>query len=195
MWRCPNCGEQHDDGLDVCWQCGSDIAGNRDPGFCRAGSVDTQGQTPDASAVETELLSLELPTLTYLSVPLCIWISLIVVFHDLEALSDRRVPDSPLSPSHMAAYGTLTILIGIPVFFTIVRAAFLCIMRRQIPSSWMVQVLWMLSMFRLPEHFWRTQRWFVPVYYGSIGTHLVAAIAYCAWRLSNVGQAVSDAGS
>jgi hypothetical protein len=74
-------------------------------------------------------------------------------------------------------------LIGVPAFFTIIRAAFLCITRQQIPSSWMVQVLWMLSMFRLPERLRRTQHWFVPVYYGSIVALVIAPMAIFAWRL------------
>jgi hypothetical protein len=106
------------------------------------------------------------------------------MFHDLEFLSAGRVPDLTLSPSHIAAYGITTILIGIPLFFTIVRAAFLCIMRRHIPSSWMVQVLWILSMFRLPDRLRRTQRWFVLVYYVSIGALVIAPTAFWAWRLA-----------
>jgi hypothetical protein len=47
----------------------------------------------------------------------------------------------------------------------------------------MVQVLWMLSMFRLPERLRRTQHWFVPVYYGSIVALVIAPMAIVAWRL------------
>lgn len=184
MWRCPYCREKHDGVFDVCWKCGSDAVGNSEPGFCSPGVIIAQDQTPDAPVDSKDLPSLELPTVTYVCLPLFVWTCLIIMFHDLESLSAGRVPDSPLSPSRMAAYGITTILIGIPMFFTIVRAAFPCIMRRQIPSSWMVQVLWMLSMFQLPERLRRTQRWFVPLYYGSMGALLIAPMAFCAWRLA-----------
>ena len=33
MWHCPKCGEQLDDGFDVCWNCGTARDGTADPGF------------------------------------------------------------------------------------------------------------------------------------------------------------------
>jgi len=36
MWPCPECDEAIDDTFDVCWNCGTDQAGNKDPEFCHA---------------------------------------------------------------------------------------------------------------------------------------------------------------
>jgi hypothetical protein len=33
MWICPVCGEEVDDGFEVCWSCGSSVEGEEDPTF------------------------------------------------------------------------------------------------------------------------------------------------------------------
>ena len=33
MWSCPKCGERHEDGLAVCWNCGTAADGTEDPDF------------------------------------------------------------------------------------------------------------------------------------------------------------------
>jgi len=74
------------------------------------------------------------------------------------------------------------ILIGIPAFFVLVGALLLCFMRRRHPSVWTADVLWILSMFRLPQRIRGSQRWFVPVYYGSIGVALITPLALAVWQ-------------
>ncbi len=36
MWSCPECGEKVDETFDVCWGCGTDRDGSRDPSFVTA---------------------------------------------------------------------------------------------------------------------------------------------------------------
>jgi hypothetical protein len=67
-----------------------------------------------------------------------------------------------------------------------VRAMLLCIIRRQNSSDTLAQLFWLLSMFRLPERIQRSQRWFVPVYYGSIAAQLIAPFAFVAWRFAHL---------
>jgi uncharacterized protein YbjQ (UPF0145 family) len=33
MWRCPKCGERHEETFDVCWNCGTSQDGTEDPDF------------------------------------------------------------------------------------------------------------------------------------------------------------------
>jgi uncharacterized protein YbjQ (UPF0145 family) len=33
MWKCPKCGEQHEETFEVCWNCGTAIDGTEDPEF------------------------------------------------------------------------------------------------------------------------------------------------------------------
>ena len=33
MWTCPKCGEEVEDGFEVCWSCGTSIDGAEDKGF------------------------------------------------------------------------------------------------------------------------------------------------------------------
>jgi hypothetical protein len=39
MWTCPRCGEEVDDGFEVCWWCGTSIDGVPDPHFLDEGRV------------------------------------------------------------------------------------------------------------------------------------------------------------
>jgi len=48
VWRCPTCGERHDDAFEVCWQC----AGASD---------DPATDGPDAAAAKTETDPLRCP--------------------------------------------------------------------------------------------------------------------------------------
>ena len=186
VWQCPNCGERHHDGFDVCWKCGSDPAGNRDPGFRISEPAREHDQALDPPAQDIQLSPLQLPTVTYFSIPPYIWIFLIMMFNDLEHLAANQVPDFSLSPMEIMVYCIAMVLIGIPMFFTMVRAMFLCIIRRHNLSNSMAELLWILSMFRLPEAIRRSQRWFVPIYYGSIGALLIAPLAFGAWRLTRL---------
>jgi hypothetical protein len=34
MWTCLKCGEEIDNGFDLCWGCGTSADGVEDPGFC-----------------------------------------------------------------------------------------------------------------------------------------------------------------
>jgi hypothetical protein len=169
MWQCPNCGEEHHDGFDICWKCGSDPAGNSDPDFHISEPIREQDQTPDFPTNDKQLPSLELPTVTYFSIPPYICISLIMMFNDLEHFAANQVPDFSLSPIDILVYFIATVLIGIPIFIAMARAMFLCIIRRQNLSNSLTELLWMLSMFRLPETIRRSQHWFVPAHRVSRG--------------------------
>ena len=53
MWTCPECGSKVDASFDLCWRCGTDRDGTRDPNFR---SADRQGPidplpVPDAPEV------------------------------------------------------------------------------------------------------------------------------------------------
>lgn len=57
MWKCPTCGEKHDDAFEVCWNCGTFIDGRRTPNFereqgpeeSRGGSTTSAGPGPSCS--------------------------------------------------------------------------------------------------------------------------------------------------
>ena len=183
MWQCPNCGEQHPNGFDICWKCGSDPAGDRDPDFQVSEPVREEDQAPETITADTPLPALQLPAITYFSIPPYIWLTLIMAFNRLEHLAGNQVPDLSPSPIDIVVCCFAVVLIGIPSFFTMAHAMFFCIVRRKNPSNSLAELLWKLSMFRLPETLRRSQRWFVPVYYGSSVALLIAPLGYGAWRL------------
>lgn len=183
MWQCPNCGEKHHEVFHLCWKCGSNTAGDRDPDFRISEPVREQDQTPDSPTEDTQLPALQFPSVTYFSIPPYICVSLIMMLKDLAHLAANRMPDFAPSPIEIVVYCIALALIGIPMFFTMVRAMFFCIIRRRNLSNSLAELLWMLSMFRLPESIRRSHRWFVPVYYGSIGALLIAPLGFAAWRL------------
>ena len=70
---------------------------------------------------------------------------------------------------------TFVVLIQIPLTVTFVRA--LWVLFRHLRQRGRIvtgaDMLWILSMFRLPQPFCRSHHWFVPVYYGSFVAWLV----------------------
>ena len=182
-WQCPNCGETHDGQFDTCWKCGSNPTGDRDSDFHVSEPVHDQDQAPDSPTEETQLPILQLPTVTYFSIPPFIWISLVGNFYEFQNLVANQVPDFSLSTTEIAVTAIYTVLIWIPIFITMVRFMFLCIVRRHRLSNGFAVLFCILSMFRLPDSFFRMHRWFVPIYYGSIAALFVAPLCFAAWRL------------
>lgn len=177
LWQCPNCDEQHHDEFDICWKCGSDPAGNRDPDFHMSESATELDQTPESPTSDTQIPSLRLPNITYFSIPPYTWFCLYMMFNDFEASLSPVLHQSPIT---IVVYCFASVLISIPMGFTMVRASF---HRRHNLSSNLADALWLLSVFRLPESIRESQRWFVLVYYGSIGAMLVASLGLMGWNM------------
>lgn len=182
-WQCPNCGEEHDKRFDTCWKCGTDSAGDRDPEFQVSEPVGEPDQAPDSPTDQTQLPDLQLPTVTYFSIPPTIWICLAVMPRDLQRFAAHRMLEFSPSPGEIVVQAIVAVLVGIPIFLTMVRAWFLCIIRRYNASNGLAELLWILSMFQLPESFRRRHGWFVPVYYGSLGALFIAALGFVGWCL------------
>ena len=192
MWHCLNCGEQHDDGFQTCWKCGSNPAGDRDPDFRVSEPVGEQDQAPDSASDETQLPIPRLPAVTYFSIPPYIWICLAMMLNDLEHLTSTQGPAFPPSPFEIVVGAIAAVLIGIPIFVTMARPMFFGIMRRRKPLNpfrdSLSEFFWMLAPFRLPESFRESHRWFVPIYYGSLVALLVVPLGaggLVLWRLGS----------
>jgi hypothetical protein len=182
IWQCPTCGEQHEGQFDTCWKCGTNRTGRRNQNFHVSEAASENVQSLD-SADDVQLPTLQLPTITYLSIPPFIWISLANMFNRLQRgpnipqISDFSIPTAEIVVDVLAC-----VLIGIPCFFTMARFMFLCIMRRQ---KWAPEVTWILSMFRLPVNLCQQHSWFVPLYYGSIVAMFIVQFGFTVWHLAS----------
>ena len=183
VWQCPTCDEQHEDQFDTCWKCGTNRIGGRNQNFRVSEPASENDQAPD-SAGDDQLPTLQLPTITYFSIPPFIWLSLVNTFNDLQHWPNvAQIPDFSFSMTEIVVHVCATVLIGIPIFFTMVRMLFLCIMRRlQMPHRF-PEALWMLSMFRLPVDLRLRHSWFVPVYYGSIIAMIILPFGIATWHV------------
>lgn len=184
MWTCPNCGEEHDDRFETCWKCGTDASGDSDPNFHVSEPIADQEQDGDSASNEDELPSLALPALSYFSIPPFIWIRLAMLFNDPEKMVALRMHDLSWSPIDIVSYSLAMILIGMPMLFVVVRAGWICTVRQKGPSNSSESLLWLLSIFRLPEDFCSSHRWFVPVYYLTIAIMLTVPFVISLWQLT-----------
>ena len=103
-----------------------------------------------------------------------------MMFNALEQLVGNQVLNPSLSPIEIVVVSIGAALIGTPIFFTMVRAMFFCLIRRQD-----LDFLWLLSMFQLPDSLCRT-RWFVSVYYASLGAVFVGPLGFPAWHVTQM---------
>ena len=133
----------------------------------------TEERTEGLSSVP----STELPTITYISIPLFIGVFLVEMAIRYVGV-DMGMPEETPSPLAIATLCLAIPTIGVPVFVAMVRLVYSSISRARHSASDPRNVrslLRMLSMFRLPRSICRSYRWFVPLYYGSLVAMLVAA--------------------
>jgi hypothetical protein len=183
MWQCFNCGEQHEEQFEQCWKCGSNRAGQRTPYFEISEPVTQMDQAP-ATDRDDALPEIELPTITYFSIPPFLWINWVGL---------ASVPCSvplDLAPRFSSAGFLLEIvfgvLVGIPVFVAIVRATWVPFFRRQKPD-YFEGLNRFFATFRLPASLAKSYRWFVPVYYGSLIAIVPMFFALVLWRFLRCG--------
>lgn len=169
MWQCPDCSEQHEDSFGICWKCGADPAGNRDPDFGVSEPARDEDQAPE-TPVKDARPSLELPAITYFSIPPYICTLLILMVNDLGRAAVDRVSVPSALQIVVGCVGA--VVIGIPVLVAIARVMFTCTSRRIVTRS-VSEALWMTSMFRLPASISQSHPWFLPMYYGSIGALVI----------------------
>lgn len=182
-WQCPNCGEEHPHEFETCWKCGTSRAGDRDPEFVVSEPVRELDQAAEPPPGEAELPSLQLPLVTYFSIPVCIGLFVaraIVVALDLK-LGQASV--FSWSPIDVLLYCIGLLSIGIPMLAVTFRAMYLCLMRRRRPPTGVAALWWLLSMIQFPEDLRQSHRWFVPVYYGSFVVWLLTPPILLAWQL------------
>lgn len=180
MWQCSGCAEQLEDQFDTCWKCGTRHDGNHDPAFQVSEPLDQQAQAPESVEEDTALPNLELPSVTYFAIPVWLWVYAVMMMF---AWNDRSLPngrhDFSMSLWEIALLVSMILLIGIPIFVRMLRIVWeSCqeLTRQRRPMDGMSQLLWVLSMFRLPETIHERCRWFVPVYYGSFAAPLIGFI-------------------
>ncbi len=185
MWNCPCCDEKHQSVFDTCWKCGSNRTGEVDPEFRISESVREQDQAIATITSGTELPSLQLPVLTYFSIPPVLCLGLILQFNKIQQLRNNQIPEIALSPFEIVMVCALFILVLVPISFTMCRQALTIFRTRRFdPSNIFSEYLFFLSMFRLPESIGKSHRWFVPVYYGSFIAIMFAPIGAAAWLLT-----------
>lgn len=177
-WQCLSCGEQHGDQFATCWKCDTNRNGDRNQDF-----LVSEPASECHHAGDVQLPTLQLPAITYFSIPPCIWLSLLVsTFNDRDRSADvAQFPDFSFSMAEIVALVCGIVMIGIPVAFTMARMMCLCIMRGlQVPNRY-PEV--MLSMFRLPVDLRLQHSWFVPVYYGSIVAMILLPFGFATWHM------------
>jgi len=187
MWHCPNCGEQHEGNFDICWKCGSDPDGDRDPDFQVSEPVTESDQALVSPAGQTERPDLQLPTVTYFSIPPFMLLTLVMLFRQQPTFNQVTLASMGQIEFALAVIFMVIFmaLVGIPVWVAGVRGMFLYHRHRNGPAT-MADLLWILMMFRLPEGFCRTHRWFVFVYYGSLVTAFIGHLGVGGWHLQNM---------
>jgi len=182
-WQCPTCGERHEGQFETCWKCGSNQTGSRNQDFHVSEPVSENDQLLD-SEDDVQLPTLQLPGITYFSIPPLIWISVVCTFIDFERNPIvPGIPKSSVSKVEIVVLVFVFALIGIPILFTMTRFLFLCLIRRlQMLKNF--PLLWMLTMFRLPVNLCRNHSWFVPVYYGSLVALFILEFGRAAWHFA-----------
>ncbi|HHM13023.1 MAG TPA: hypothetical protein ENJ16_05680, partial [Planctomycetaceae bacterium] len=119
----------------------------------------TEERTEGLSSVP----STELPTITYISIPLFIGVFLVEMAIRYVGV-DMGMPEETPSPLAIAALCLAIPTIGVPVLVAMVRLVYSSISRARHSASDPRNVrslLRMLSMFRLPRSICRSYRWFV----------------------------------
>ena len=187
MWQCPTCAEQHEDQFDTCWQCGTVSTGSPSPDFCISEPAIEQDRLPDSPADDSQLPLLRLPTITYFSIPPVLWLSLATLIADIQPLSRHLPIEATISPTQIVLLVMAELLVGIPIFFAMVRGFFHCIVRKKIGGNSLSNFLWLLTVFRLPELFHHKHCWFVPVYYVSIGAYVIIPFVAIVWKMVHFG--------
>lgn len=191
-WQCPNCGEQHREEFEVCWKCGTNLVGQRDPGFRISEPVRERDQMPESPPDSQELPILQLPLITYFSIPPLMCYSLFTTHKFLEQLDSMhksielfdstQLPGFRFSLADIAVYCIAMVLIVIPGMVTVVRAEIYRIVHRHKFSSHASEIKWNLSMYRFPESMKRSYGWFVPIYYGSVAAWVIMLFVLLAWH-------------
>lgn len=181
-WQCPNCGEQHREEFDFCWKCGTNLVGQRDPEFRISEPIRESDQASESPHDCRELPVLQLPLITYFSIPPLLCYSLFTMRKLVEQLVSREMPNFRFSLADIAVYCIAIILIVIPGIMAMIRAEFFRIIRRQEFSSRAAAMNWSYSIYQLPESVRRSYRWFVPIYYGSIATWVIGLFVLTAWH-------------
>ena len=177
MWHCPTCGEEHSDSFDACWRCSGDHDGNRERNSDAGRRESIEAVASRLREDPTSVPSTELPTITYISIPLFISVFLVEMAIRYVGV-DMGTPEQTPSPLAIAALCLAIPTIGVPVLVAMVRVVYSSISRARHSASdpWnAMSLLQMLSMFRLPPSICRSYRWFAPLYYGSLVAMLVAA--------------------
>lgn len=185
IWQCPNCGEEHTEEFRLCWKCGTNPAGERDPDFRVSEPASEADQAPEAPEerplpLSKQLHLLRLPTYSYFCIP--VYICLVMIIH-LKYLAANEWPKfpPPVSESFVIIWGA--ILIGIPVFATMVQLFYFSIRQNiKFPQDWSDFFIVFL-IFRLPKPVRESYRWFVPIYYGSLAAAILSPPAVGIWLL------------
>jgi len=175
-WQCPGCGEVHDAQFDVCWNCGTNQAGERDRDFQITELVVEEDQLRPSATEEDPFDGLKLPDFSYYSLPPIIgaWIALIVQ-------NPNRDPFAVPSAAEIVLQFVTACLIGLPWMMVMTRAMFIEIIRRLKPPRGafdLRRVFVGFTIFALPVGIRKSHRWFVPIYYASIVAYFGAAIWY-----------------
>ncbi len=190
MWRCPNCGEHHDDQFDSCWKCGTGSAGDSNPDFRVSEPATEQDQSPDSQMAELQPPTLRLPSITYFSIAAYPWIYLALFIGNPKLFFRQISPMSPefhISPTEIIFSAFAFLLIGLPVAAKMVHAWYLDFMRKYTFSDGWFGMTWMLSMFLLPDSLRCSHRWFVPVYYVSLVAWFVVPPVIGVLQIINAG--------
>ena len=182
-WQCPNCGEQHCEEFDVCWKCGTNLVGQRDPEFRITEPVRDLDQALESPSNSQELPVLQLPLVTYFSIPPVLCYSLFTMHKILDSFDSTQMPGFPFSLTDIAVYSIAMVLIWVPGMITVIRAVtYLCVHKHKF-SSRAAESKWHNSIYRLPESARRSYPWFVPIYNYSLDAWLIVSIGLIAWRL------------
>jgi hypothetical protein len=176
MWQCVNCGEQHEEPFDTCWNCGTLQSGEPAGDFVVSEPVDAASQAPEEPDA---LPSLELPTFTYYVLPLFLWIGAVwPLFQDplQEPHFISDIHDLATAWPMIVFEVALMIVVGIPIGVRMFRWFYRSLQeiggsKPRIGAT--AGAVWFLSMFRLPQSIGERHRWFAPIYYGSFAAPIV----------------------
>jgi hypothetical protein len=184
-WTCVNCGDSHGHEFDTCWKCGTECSGAANSDFEISEPVEAVDQAPDPEVGVTE--SPKLPNFTYFCIPVCIVLFLIEALLSVSQLNANPAGNVFWSPTSIIVGVFSTVLVGLPVFFTLCGEIFTIVIRPQEAQDWTTMMRRFLGMIELPASIRLSCPWFVPTYYGSILVVAIAPIVLAVIRLFVVG--------
>jgi hypothetical protein len=165
MWTCSHCQEQHCDTFAVCWNCGTDVHGRRDPAFVAAGDEEREA---DAAGTADATPMRHLPDVAYFALPVYLVLSpVMLVLIAMRQRGDGANVGAVQELAVIAVYAISWLCIAIPLFAQALRIAFYTLLRNAAEPVDGFGVQRFLQLLSLPAHIAIKYRWFTPIYYGA----------------------------